>query len=141
MRDTLQPGLTFTLEYVVPESRTVPRLLPEAEEFAEMPPVLATGYLVGIIEWACMRALREHLDENEGTLGIHLDVSHDAPTLPGTTMRVSVKLVEVDRRALLFEIEASDENGAISAGTHRRGVIDRERFASRLRGMAESATS
>lgn len=140
MKDTLQPGLTFTLEYVVPESRTVPHLLPEADEFADMPSVLATGYLVGIVEWACMRAVQPHLDDTEGTLGIHLDISHDAPTLPGTTVHVTVKVTEIARRALTFEIEARDENGPISGGSHRRAVINRERFAARLRDLAPSAT-
>ncbi len=62
MNDTLAPGLTARLEYVVPEARTVPHLLPESGEFAAMPAVLATGYLVGIVECSCMRALDGHLE-------------------------------------------------------------------------------
>lgn len=57
MKPTLRPGLTGRLEYVVPAERTVPYLLPEAEEFTVLPEVLATGYLVGIVEWTCMLAL------------------------------------------------------------------------------------
>jgi fluoroacetyl-CoA thioesterase len=132
MRDTLRPGLTHTMTYTVPEERTVPRLLPESPDFAAMPEVLATGYLVGIIEWACIEALHEHLEDGELTLGTHVDLSHAAPTVPGGTVTVEVRLAEVDGRALTFEVEARDEDATISAGRHRRGVIDRERFERRL---------
>lgn len=50
MRQTLQPGLTAHLEYTVPQHRTVPHLLPESPEFTAMPAVLASGYLVGLVE-------------------------------------------------------------------------------------------
>ena len=45
---TLEPGLTHTFTYPVPPERTVPHLYPEAPEFAPMPAVFATGYLVGL---------------------------------------------------------------------------------------------
>ena len=132
MKDTLQPGITHTMTYKVPDNRTVPNLLPEAPEFVAMPEVLATGYMVGIIELACMQALHGHLDEDEITLGTQVNFSHAAPTVPGSTVTVDVKLTDVDRRALTFEIESRDENATISTGTHQRGVANRERFESRL---------
>lgn len=132
MKNTLRPGIRHTMSYVVRENRTVPHLLPESAYFAAMPHVLATGYMVGIIEWACMEALRGHLDEGEITLGTLVDVSHVAPTLPGSTVTVEVTLTAVERRTLTFAVTARDENAVISTGTHQRGVIDRERFESRL---------
>ncbi|MEU6712345.1 hypothetical protein ABZ897_12775 [Nonomuraea sp. NPDC046802] len=60
--------------------RTVPHLLPESDYFAALPSVLATGYLVGVVEWTCMRALDGHLEDDEQTLGVHVDLSHQAPT-------------------------------------------------------------
>lgn len=132
MKDTLRPGLAHTLRYRVPANRTVPHLLPESPGFNTMPEVLATGYMVGIIEWACTEALREHLDEGELTLGTHVNLSHDAPTVPGSTVTVDVTLTEVDGRALSFEVAARDEYAVISTGTHRRGVVDRARFEARL---------
>ena len=48
MRDTLRPGLEGTFRYVVPPSKTVPRIYPEAPDFQLMPEVLATGYLVAL---------------------------------------------------------------------------------------------
>lgn len=72
MTTTVQAGLTAALDYRVPEDRTVPHLLPEAPEFAVMPDVLATGYLVGLVEWACMQALCGCLDDGERTVGTHV---------------------------------------------------------------------
>ena len=138
MKNTLAPGITHTLRYTVPLERTVPHLLPESAKFAAMPEVLATGYMVGIIEWACIEAISDHLDEGEITLGTHVDLSHVAPTTPGSTVTIDVRLVEVDRRALTFEIEARDEFATISTGRHARGVVARDRFVGKLDQRAKA---
>lgn len=127
-----QPGLTACLEYRVPAERTVPHLLPESAEFAGMPSVLATGYLVGIVEWTCIRALEGYLDPGERTLGVHVDLSHEAPTPPGCTVTVEAELTEVDGRRLTFSVRARDDAAVVCQGTHRRAVIDVERFEKRL---------
>lgn len=86
MRDTLRPGRTAALTYTVPPERTVPHLLPESEKFAAMPAVLATGYLVGTVEWTFMLALDRHLVDGEQTLRVHVD---RLPALSPDTVLVS----------------------------------------------------
>lgn len=132
MRDTVRPGLHTTRTYSIGPERTVPRLLPESEHFAAMPAVLATGYLIGLVEWTCMLALDEHLDPGEQTLGIHVDLSHDAPTPPGRTVTIEVELTAVEGRQLTFTVRADDDVATICRGTHRRAVIDTDRFHARL---------
>jgi fluoroacetyl-CoA thioesterase len=134
MRDTLQPGLTASLSYVVAEDRTVPHLLPEAAEFADMPQVLATGYLVGLVEWTCMRAVNDHLDDSERSVGVHLDLTHEAPTPPHRTVTIDVELTAVDDRKLTFAVRARDDAAEISRGTHQRTVIHLARFEARAHG-------
>lgn len=141
MKDTLKPGLAHTLRYTVPAERTVPHLLPESPHFTPMPSVLATGYMVGILEWACMEAFQGHLDDDELTLGTHVDLSHEAPTVPGGTVTIDVRLAEVDGRALTFEVEARDEHAVISTGRHGRGVVNRERFEGRLARRQDAAAA
>jgi fluoroacetyl-CoA thioesterase len=136
VKSTLEPGLTARLEYRVPAERTVPYLLPEADLFGAMPEVLATGYLVGIVEWTCMRALDGHLDATERTVGVHVDLSHEAPTPPGCTVTVEVELTAVDRRRLTFAVHAYDDAATVCRGTHQRAVIDAERFGAQLRQRA-----
>lgn len=129
MKPSLCAGLTAKLEYRVPEERTVPHLLPEAPEFAGMPRVLATGYLVGLVEWTCMKALEGCLDSGERTVGVHVDLSHDAPTVPESTIGFVVELIEVVGRQLIFSVEATEQDGTlVCRGTHRRAVIDLARF-------------
>ncbi len=63
MKDSLRPGLTFEFDYTVPESKTVPYLYPESEEFQMMPKVLATGFMIGLIEWACIKFINGYIDQ------------------------------------------------------------------------------
>ena len=66
MKDTLQVGATARLEFKVPANKTVPHLYPEAHEFQVMPTVFATGFMVGLMEWSCLKVLEPHLDPGEG---------------------------------------------------------------------------
>jgi fluoroacetyl-CoA thioesterase len=133
MKETLQPGVRHEHRFVVTQSQTVPALYPEAEEFAAMPAVLATGFLVGFLEWACIVAVNPHLDwPREQTLGTHIDISHEAATPPGLELTATVELVEVHGRRLVFAVEASDGVDLISRGHLERVVVTREAFDARL---------
>jgi fluoroacetyl-CoA thioesterase len=140
MKETLKPGIEYELQLRVPESKTVPALYPESPEFREMPEVFATGFMVGFLEWACIAAVKPHLDwPQEQNVGTHVDVSHLAATPPGLVVTAKVKLVEVDGRRLVFEVEAHDGVDVIAKGTHERFIIDRDRFTKKVRQKAESA--
>jgi fluoroacetyl-CoA thioesterase len=133
MKDTLQPGIRHEHRFVVTQSQTVPQLYPEAEEFAAMPAVLATGFLVGFLEWACILAVNPHLDwPREQTLGTHIDISHEAATPPGLELTATVELVEVHGRRLVFAVEASDGVDVVSRGHLERVVVTRDAFDTRL---------
>lgn len=134
MKDTLKPGLTCSFTFTVPENKTVPYLFPEAVEFQDMPKVLATGFLVGLIEWTCIQALRPHLDwPAEQTVGTRIDVAHLAATPPGLAATIRVRLTEVDGKRLVLEFEGDDGKDTITKGTHERFVIDAEKFGARLK--------
>ena len=120
--------------FTVPSSKTVPALYPEAPEFQAMPEVFATGFLIGLLEWACVQLVNPHLDlPAEQTLGTHIDVSHQAATPPGLPVTVTTQLQAVDRRRLTFAVQAHHGVDLISQGTHQRAVIDASRFKARLR--------
>jgi fluoroacetyl-CoA thioesterase len=134
MKDTLKPGIESEFTFHIPESKTVPALYPESAEFQEMPEVFATGFLVGFLEWACIKAINPHLDwPAEQTVGTHIDVSHIAATPSGFAVTANVKLIEVDGRRLLFEVEAHDGVDMISKGTHERFIINKEKFDSKMK--------
>ncbi len=129
MESSLKPGMTFTFTYTVPDNKTVPHLFPEATLFQEMPQVLATGFMVGLVEWACIEAINPHIDwPREQSVGIKVDLDHTAATPPGLTVTIRGTLSAVEGRKLTFDIEADDGVDRISRGTHQRFLIDAERF-------------
>ncbi len=123
MKDPLAVGDKATFEYVVPADKTVPHLYPEAHEFAVMPTVFATGFMVGLMEWTCMKLLAPHLEEGEGSLGVHIDVSHIAATVPGQTVTVDVECEAIDERKVTFRVKAHDGIELIGEGHHKRAVV------------------
>jgi len=140
MKDSLKPGLTHQFKFKIPPSKTVPHLYPESQMFREMPEVLATGYMVGLVEWACIDALRAHLDwPREQSLGTHVGLSHLAATPPGLTVTVDVRLDKVEGRKLSFSVVAHDGLDKISEGTHERVVIDSARFSAKVGEKAQRA--
>jgi fluoroacetyl-CoA thioesterase len=129
----LRPGITYRLQYEVPADKTVPNVYREFGEFQQMPQVFATGYMVALIEQACLLAVKPYLDwPREQTVGTHVDLSHVAATPPGHVVTVDCEVTEVDGRRIRFRAVARDENDLISEGTHERTVIDLERFNQRL---------
>jgi fluoroacetyl-CoA thioesterase len=139
---TLQPGLRHEFTYQVPANKTVPNLYPEAEDFVVMPEVFATGYMVGLIEWTCIQLVNQHLDwPAEMTLGIHVDVSHEAATPPGLEVTTTVELTKVDGRLLEFAVESHDGVDTIARGTHRRAIVDAAKFKARAAAKAPSVGS
>jgi fluoroacetyl-CoA thioesterase len=142
MKDTLKPGLVHTFQFRIPANKTVPHLYPESDMFREMPEVLATGFMVGLLEWACIETLRPHLDwPAEQSLGTHVNFSHEAATPPGLLVTVAVRLERVEGRKLVFHVEAHDGIDRISSGTHERFVIDAARFRSKVADKARQLSS
>ena len=103
MKGSLQPGLMLEFKFKIPENKTVPFLYPESPEFQVMPKVLATGFMVGLFEWACIKAINPYLDwPNEQTVGTDVKLSHIAATPPGLTVTVKVTLEKVEGKKLFF---------------------------------------
>lgn len=133
MKDSMKPGVTCTLAFRVPETKTVPELYPESIEFQAMPRVFATGYLVGLIEWACMTAINPHLDwPAEQTVGVDVKLTHQAATPPGLSVTVRATLERIEGRKLTFTVVAHDGVDEISRGTHDRFIIDTARFDAKV---------
>ena len=128
MKPTLTAGTEFTHTYRVPENKTVPYVFEESDLFQEMPPVFATAFMVGLMEWSCMEALREHMEDGEISLGTNICVSHSAATPPGMDVQVKVECLEVSGARTKWSIVASDEKEVIGEGTHERFTINAEKF-------------
>jgi fluoroacetyl-CoA thioesterase len=139
MKSTLTPGLCSTFTYVVAADKTVPHVFPDSVLFRDMPPVFATAFMVGLLEWACMEAMGPHLDAGEQSVGTGIWVTHTAATPPGMTVTVEVSVLAVAGRKVTFSVRAHDGLDAIGEGTHERFVIDRERFGRKVQEKVAAA--
>ncbi|MBQ2997247.1 MAG: thioesterase family protein [Oscillibacter sp.] len=102
-------------------------------------PVFGTPYLAAMMENAAQTLLQAFLEEGKGSVGTHLDISHDAPTPIGMTVWCEVEITHVSENGKLvdFAVKAWDEKGPISSGTHQRAVINNERFLAKCQAKLE----
>ena len=133
MKETLKVGLEHVHTYRVPENKTVPHLYPEAKAFQEMPKVFATGYMVGLMEWACIEAMAPHMEPGEGSVGTLVNVTHTAATPPGMTVTVRVRCVGVEGRRTVWDIDGYGRRRGHRQGDPR-AVRRRLREVQRPRG-------
>jgi len=137
MNMSLQAGFTFEFSFTILENKTVPHLYPESPEFQAMPRVLATGFMVGLFEWACIRAINPHIGwPREQTVGIGIDVNHIAATPPGLTVTIKGRVDKIEGRKLTFSLVADDGVDKISEGTHERFIIDAAKFNEKMTSKA-----
>lgn len=136
MKPTLLPGLADTHSYAVTAANTVPHLAMDRSTFDDIPEVLATAYMVVMMEGACTKVLRPHLDAGEGSVGVSINVTHIAATLPGQTVTVTATIEKVEGRKVTFRVVAHDGLDKIGEGTHIRAIVPWERFK---KGVAEKA--
>ena len=127
MKASLKPGLSFTKEIAVDESRCIGFMGKEGM-------VYATPKIVSDVEYTCRDFLLEHLDAGEDSVGTQVVIDHLAPTPLGFEVRLSVSVAEIDRRKVVFSFSVSDLE-EVGRGTHTRFIVDgaktRERLAAK----------
>ncbi|OYW59756.1 MAG: thioesterase [Rhodobacterales bacterium 32-66-7] len=137
MKPGLAIGASARFSHRIGAGHTVPALFPEAALFQAMPGVFATGYMVGLMEWACVEQLAPYHDLGEGSLGTHVDVSHIAPTPPGLTVTVETEVTAIDGKFIWFKVRAQDGVDMIGEGRHQRAVVRWDKFVPKAMAKAE----
>jgi fluoroacetyl-CoA thioesterase len=137
VRTTLAPGISYLLRTEVEGRQLVPALFPKSPPIVSMPRVLATAWLVALMEHACILALEPHLDPGEASVGTGIDLAHLAPTPEAVGVTFEATCTEVSKRRLVWTIVARDEVEEIGRATHTRMVIEANRFASVLAAKEE----
>lgn len=90
--------------------------------------VYATAMMIALMEKAAVLAVEPYLEEGQGTVGTHVNVSHCSATPVGMKVWTECELIEIDRRKLVFKVAAYDERGLIGEGLHERFIIDNAKF-------------
>ena len=91
-------------------------------------PVYATPQMIALMENVASSSVEGELEEGQGTVGTKIEVSHVSATPVGMKVICYSKLIEIDRKRLVFKVKAVDEAGLIGEGIHERFIIDNKRF-------------
>lgn len=141
MTTALVPGIAHTLSLEVNDQQLVTAFMPHFSTLADLPPVFATAFMVGFMEWACIEALKPYLLDGQHTIGTHVYLSHVTRTpmgMPKKEIKVTarVELVDVKDRTLRFRVDCYDACDLIGSGFHERTVIDTTRLTAQIRDKA-----
>ena len=129
MKASLQPGVARVNKITIDHGRTIGFMGDEGR-------VYATPRMIGDIEYTCRDLILAHADAGEDSVGVEVAVRHLAPTLPGMTVEIAVKVAAVEGRKVTFDVLVKDELDEISRGTHTRFVVDVEKTIARLKAKA-----
>jgi fluoroacetyl-CoA thioesterase len=112
----------------------VPTDMKHAVEFAGdgMPAVVSTPNIIQFLERTARHTLAPHLEADERTVGVEIDIRHLAPTPVGQTIHCTARVMAVDGVKIQFQIEARDDHEVIVRGLHKRAVIRTESFTKRV---------
>ena len=129
----LQVGMTYTVEQTVTTDMTARAIGSGGLE------VFGTPFMSALMENAAMTVLQSFLDEGQGSVGTHLDISHDAPTPVGMKVWAEAEITGVSEHGKMvdFAVKAWDEAGPIGSGTHTRAIIKNEKFLAKCNGKLE----
>jgi len=111
---------------------TVSREMTVGHFVAGMPQVYATPMMILHMEMASGSAIAAHLPEGFVSVGMDVKIRHLAATPVGRTVRAISRVIEVDRKSVVFELEAWDGDRKIGDGTHRRGIVNVVEFEKRF---------
>lgn len=121
MKDSLAPGINADVTI-----NTTPEM--GISHLGEGRSVLSTPSMIGLMEKTALESILPHLDENEQSVGTMVHVWHRAAVKTGEPVQCRTKLVERDRRKLLFEVELRAGDLKVGDGTHERFVVDLDKF-------------
>ena len=93
--------------------------------------VYATPCMVALMEGAACEAIAEALGEDYTSVGTELNISHISATPVGLEVRAVAEVTAVEGKVITFHVEAYDEAGKIGEGTHKRVVVNSQRFLDR----------
>lgn len=102
-------------------------------------PVFGTPYMIAMMENAALTLLQNFIEEDKGSVGTQINVSHEAPTPIGMKVMVEAEVTAVSENGKMvdFAVRAWDETGLIGQGTHTRAIIHNERFLAKCNAKLE----
>lgn len=128
----LHIGKSASVLSKVSADKLVPALYPESSLYQEMPPVLATGFMIGLMEWAAIEILHPCLQPAKISLGTDVAVSHEKATIEGAEVIAEATVASISGKTVTFDVVVRENDRIVGVGTHRRVIVDRQRFEAKL---------
>jgi enoyl-CoA hydratase len=99
--------------------------------------VFSTPNMILLMERSARKVLEPFLEPHEESVGAQVHVDHLAPTPLGASVRGVARVTKIEGRLVDFEIAAYDDRDQIGSGSHRRAIVDLNRFAPKVAEKAE----
>ena len=90
--------------------------------------VYATPCMVALMEGAACEAIAEALTDSQTTVGTALNIEHISATPVGLEVRAEAEVTAVEGKVITFSVRAFDEAGEIGRGTHKRVIVNSQKF-------------
>ena len=90
--------------------------------------VYATPCMVAMMEGAACEAIDPVMPEGHTSVGIELNIQHLSATPVGVEIRAEATVIAVEGKVITFELHAFDEAGEIGKGTHKRCIVNAQKF-------------
>lgn len=123
----LEVGMKLEVEKVVSENDTAAKAASGAIE------VLGTPIMIAWMEETSLNLVQKELEEGLTTVGTEVNIKHLKGTLVGKTVKIISTLKEIDRKKLVFDVEALEDGITVGSGTHTRFIIDTVKFFEKLK--------
>jgi fluoroacetyl-CoA thioesterase len=115
-------GLEAAIENFVPREWTLAHFNPQ------LPAVLSTPAMIGMMEIAAAQAVQAELPAGAITVGTRIEVEHLKAVPEGTSVRATARLVEYKGRFMIFEVETSAGEHVIGRGRVYRAIVEPAKF-------------
>ena len=112
-----QIGLEGIAERVVELAHTIQAVNPQ------LPPVLSTPMMIGLMEHATVKAITPGLPPGAISVGTRIEVDHLKAVGPGATVVAWAKFIEYRGRFLVFDVEARSGDHLIGRGRVFRAIV------------------
>lgn len=96
--------------------------------------VYATPCMAALMEGAACEAIAQALSDAQTTVGTSLSIEHICATPVGMEVRAQAEVTAVEGRVVTFALHAFDEAGQIGTGTHKRVIVDSQKFLDKAYG-------
>jgi fluoroacetyl-CoA thioesterase len=121
----LEIGLSATLEKIIPAQWTL------ASYDSQLPPVLTTPAMIGLMEVAAAKAVQPSLPAGTITVGTRIEVDHLKAVPEGAHVAAHARLASQEGRFLNFEVEARSGELLIGKGRVFRAIVEPKSFTAR----------